>query len=84
MVGGSSEEIFTVEEVTALLVVFMTLNAVQHKEREHLIPEKTPIIIMEEVPTPLFWTVLSSLDVVQITNASTQVQGLTRAKITHQ
>ena len=59
-----AQELSTGKEITALAVIFVTFYAVEHKEREHLIPEKTPIIIMEEVPTPLFWTVLSSLNVV--------------------
>ena len=36
---------------------------VENKEREHLNYEKTSIVIMEEVPTPLFWAMIFSLDV---------------------
>ena len=68
--GVLTQELSTGEKIAPLAVVLVTFNAVEDKEREHLIPEKTPIIIMEEVPTPLFWVVVSSLDVVQIANAS--------------
>ena len=59
-----TQELSTSEEVTSLAVIFMTFDAVKKKERKHLISEKTPIMIMEEVPTPLFWAVVSSLDVI--------------------
>ena len=59
-----TQELSTGEEVTSLAVIFMTLDAVENKEREHLISKKTPIVIMKEVPTPLFWAVMSSLDVI--------------------
>ena len=59
-----AQELSTGKEVTALAVIFVTFYAAENKEREHLISEKTPIIIMQEVPTPLFWAVLSSFDVV--------------------
>ena len=59
-----TQELSTSEEVTCLAVIFMTFDAVKNKERKHLISEKTPIVIMEEVPTPLFWAVVSSLDVI--------------------
>ena len=60
-----TQELTTSEEVTSLAVIFMTLDTVENKEREHLISEKTSIVIMEEVPTPLFWAVVvSSLDVI--------------------
>ena len=59
-----TQELSTGEEVTSLAVIFMTFDAVENKEREHLISEKTPIVIMEEVPTPLFWAVVSSVDVI--------------------
>ena len=59
-----TQELSTGEEVTSLAVIFMTFDAVENKEREHLISEKTPIVIMEEVPTPLFWAVVSSLDAI--------------------
>ena len=59
-----TQELSTGEEVTSLAVIFMTLDAVENKEREHLISKKSSIVIMEEVPTPLFWAVMSSLDVI--------------------
>ena len=59
-----TQKLSTGEEVTSLAVIFMTFDAVENKEREHLISEKTSIVIMEEVPTPLFWAVVSSLHVI--------------------
>ena len=59
-----TQELSTGEEVTSLAVIFMTLDAVENKEREHLISKKTSIVIMEEVPGPPFWAVVSSLDVI--------------------
>ena len=59
-----TQELSTGKEITALTVIFMTLYAVKNKERGHLISEKMPIIIMQEMSTPLFWAVRSSFDVV--------------------
>ena len=59
-----TQELSTGEEVTSLAVIFMTFDAVENKEREHLISEETSIVIIEEVPKSLFWAVVSSLDVI--------------------
>ena len=58
-----TQELSTGKEVTAL-AIFVTFYAVKNEEREHLISEKMPIIIMQEMLTPLFWAVLSSFDVI--------------------
>ena len=47
----------------------MTFNAIENKKGEHLVFEETSIMIMQQMPSPFLWTALTSLDVIQITNA---------------
>ena len=60
----------TGKEITPLAVVLVAFDAIENKERVHLVIEKTPIMVMEEMSAPFFWTVLSSLDVIQIADAT--------------
>ena len=71
-----SEKFSTGKEVTTLSVVFVTFNAIENKEGEHLIFEKTSIMIMQQMPSPFLWTALTSLDIIQITNASGEEPGI--------
>ena len=54
----------TAKEVTALSVILVTFNAVENEEGKHLIFKETSIMIMKQIPSPLLWTMLTSLDVV--------------------
>ena len=52
------------KEVTALSIILLTFNAVKNKEEKHLILKETSVMIMKQMPSPFFWTMLASLDVV--------------------
>ena len=41
------------EEVTSCTVVLMTLNAINHKQGEHLVTNEVTIIIMKQMLSPL-------------------------------
>ena len=65
-----SKKFSTAKEVTTLSVVLVTFNAIEHKKGEHLIFEETSVLIMQQMPSPFLWTTLTSLDVIQISDAS--------------
>ena len=58
-----SKKFPTAKEVTTLSVVFVTFNAIENKEGEHLIFEETSVMIMQQMPSPFLWTTLTSLDI---------------------
>ena len=59
-----SKEFSTAKEVITLSVVLVTFNAIENKKGEHLILEKTSIMIMQQMPSPFLRTMLTSLDII--------------------
>ena len=54
------------EEITSRTVVLMILNAIKHKQGEHLVINEAIIIIMKQMLSSLLRTSFSPFDIVQI------------------
>ncbi len=74
--GVLAKKVSTAKEVATLSIVLVTFNAIENKEGKHLIFEETPIMIMKKMPSPFLWTMLTSLDAVQVANASREEPGI--------